>query len=69
MTAFTLALPGALDDTGAEGLGDGFGPVGRAVEDDDDLVGEAQAAEAIGQLALLVADAHHRTDHAACSTA
>ncbi len=55
MAARTFALPRALDDVVGEAGGDFARAVAAAVEHDDQLVGKAEAGEAVGKLGLLVA--------------
>ncbi len=55
-----LDLPGALEHARGEAPGDRRRPVGAAVEHDDDLVGEAQGLEAVGELRRLVVRHQHR---------
>lgn len=49
------ALPGVLQDGGAEGAGDVKGAVGGAGVDDDDLVCPADGIEGAGEILFFVA--------------
>jgi hypothetical protein len=50
-----FALPGALDDPIGKASGDLGRSIVAAVEHDDDLVGEAEAGQAVGKLPFFVA--------------
>jgi hypothetical protein len=54
MAARPFALPSTFDEMPGEPACDLPRPVAAAVEDNDDLVGKAQTAEALGQLPLFV---------------
>ena len=52
--AGSFPLPSAFDEAPSESAGNIAGPVGAAIEDNDDLVGKAQTAQAFRKLPLLV---------------
>src|SRR5262249_2857652 len=56
VTARPFPLPSTFDEAVGEPVSDLARPIGAAVEDDNDLIGKAQTAQAFGQLPLLVVD-------------
>ena len=62
VAARPLALPGALDDALGEAACDVLRAVFAAVEHDDDLVGEAEPRQALGELRFLVMGDNERRE-------